>query len=437
MSTETWKLEKDLCRCCHSEGSFRNLSESYTNEGQDEVISDMLQFSLDLNISPITGVQCFATCTVCEECIERIRDATNFKRQVLQCEEKFRDMYVRNVMKVPALVPFTVKKEISEQDPELEEMKSDVLQMDPVRNDDFTMNYVDVPTLVPFTVKEEVSEQESEIEVPALAYFTVKEEVSVQGPELADFKSNTNKSKPEKQSKTEKKVGRPRKSVKKVEVTADEEKKDRQKQYRQHSEELRQLESEGNAESKNVSRQEYKREYWEKHKEEINRNRRENRKRQSMNLGTTSNLDFDSTEPETDNEHCIERVKSKNVSRQEYKRQYWERHKEEINRIRRENRKRQSVNSGTTTNFDSNNTELAIDNKRCIEQVDDNNALKKKRERQRRYRELHREKLRQREIERRQGKKMLPLNAAPCNSTNVNTTQLNDEAIMDEETFKT
>ncbi|KAM3957601.1 uncharacterized protein ACR2FA_008305 [Aphomia sociella] len=193
MAKETWKLEKDLCRCCHSEGSFRNLSECYSNEGQEEVLSDMLQFSLDINISPVTGVLCFVTYTICEECIDRIRDATNFKRQVLQCEEKFRDMYDRNVMKVPAL-DFDVKEEVSEQDPELEETKSDEQQMDSDDNDDFPMDFDD-----DFKSDTESKEDTSKKSKPK--------------------KTKQKESKP----KEKKKVGRPRKIVK--EVTADGEKK--------------------------------------------------------------------------------------------------------------------------------------------------------------------------------------------------------------------
>lgn len=52
MSTDYWKLEKDLCRCCHSEGSFKNLADSCCMDVQTEdTYSDMLRQSLDINVS--------------------------------------------------------------------------------------------------------------------------------------------------------------------------------------------------------------------------------------------------------------------------------------------------------------------------------------------------------------------------------------------------
>lgn len=51
MSEKTWKLEKDLCRCCLSEGAFQNLAEPCSNQGEEEIYSDMLMESFDLNVS--------------------------------------------------------------------------------------------------------------------------------------------------------------------------------------------------------------------------------------------------------------------------------------------------------------------------------------------------------------------------------------------------
>ncbi|KAI8427116.1 hypothetical protein MSG28_014739 [Choristoneura fumiferana] len=78
MSTAMWKLEKDLCRCCHAEGSFKNLSEPCFQLGQEEIYSDMLQECLD--IVPMTGTLGDVTFTICESCVARLRDAANFKK---------------------------------------------------------------------------------------------------------------------------------------------------------------------------------------------------------------------------------------------------------------------------------------------------------------------------------------------------------------------
>ncbi|XP_052757183.1 zinc finger protein 93-like isoform X4 [Galleria mellonella] len=137
MSNETWKLEKDLCRCCHSEGSFKNLSET-SDEGQ-EVYSDMLQFALDINVLPVAGMLCCVTYTICEQCSDRLRDAVSFKRQVLQCEERFRDMYDKDGIKVLTTGDLKVKEEVPEEYPEVDG-KPDLPTMDGDDSDDFPLN---------------------------------------------------------------------------------------------------------------------------------------------------------------------------------------------------------------------------------------------------------------------------------------------------------
>ncbi|XP_059056435.1 zinc finger protein 595-like isoform X4 [Achroia grisella] len=139
MSEDSWKLEKDLCRCCHSEGAFKNLSETCPDDGL-EVYSDMLQFALNINMSPVAGVLCFVTYTICEQCIDRLRDAVNFKRQVQQCEDRFRDMYDRDIIKVGDS-NVKLKQESPELDAEVADKNTDFPHMDTDDSDDFPLNY--------------------------------------------------------------------------------------------------------------------------------------------------------------------------------------------------------------------------------------------------------------------------------------------------------
>ncbi|XP_063543592.1 zinc finger protein 37-like isoform X5 [Cydia strobilella] len=111
-----WKLEKDLCRCCHAEGSFKHLSDPCFLLGQEEIYSIMLQDCLDVKIVPMTGPLCDATYTICESCVARLRDASNFKRQVQDCEERFKDMYSKNMIK-----GFEVKDEPFESDADMKQ----------------------------------------------------------------------------------------------------------------------------------------------------------------------------------------------------------------------------------------------------------------------------------------------------------------------------
>ncbi|XP_063371159.1 zinc finger protein 667-like [Cydia amplana] len=111
-----WKIEKDLCRCCHAEGSFKHLSDPCFLLGQEEIYSIMLQDCLDIKIVPMTGPLCDATYTICESCVARLRDASNFKRQVQDCEERFKEMYSKNMIR-----GFEVKDEPFESDADMKQ----------------------------------------------------------------------------------------------------------------------------------------------------------------------------------------------------------------------------------------------------------------------------------------------------------------------------
>ncbi|KAL0808599.1 hypothetical protein ABMA28_013040 [Loxostege sticticalis] len=139
MSAESWKLENDLCRCCHSEGTHKNLSEPCL-EGEEEIYSTMLQETLDIRIAPVSGPLGTVTYTICEVCIMRLQDAWSFKQQVLQCETRFNDLYTRNVIKMePDSVIINVKEEAIDSDNE--GFKEERLAND--SDEDFSMAFDD------------------------------------------------------------------------------------------------------------------------------------------------------------------------------------------------------------------------------------------------------------------------------------------------------
>ncbi|XP_045770080.1 zinc finger protein 37 homolog isoform X1 [Maniola jurtina] len=84
----------ELCRCCHSDGSFKSLNLCYSFKGQVEVYANMLHetFGLILQQPSIE-----ASYSICDICIIKLRHALQFKRQVQECEMKFED-YCKNEM---------------------------------------------------------------------------------------------------------------------------------------------------------------------------------------------------------------------------------------------------------------------------------------------------------------------------------------------------
>ncbi|XP_050676724.1 uncharacterized protein LOC126973462 isoform X11 [Leptidea sinapis] len=107
---EVWKIENDLCRCCHNEGKFVNLVEPRIYLNQKEVYGEMLKDCFSIDIKPVPGVLCASTYTICDMCITQLRDAISFQKQILHCEKKFLDLYEKNAIK--AKTEIIVKTEV-------------------------------------------------------------------------------------------------------------------------------------------------------------------------------------------------------------------------------------------------------------------------------------------------------------------------------------
>ncbi|XP_053623253.1 myoneurin-like isoform X4 [Plodia interpunctella] len=95
-SSEHWKIEKGLCRCCHSEGSFHQLSDICIVGEEEGFYADMLQLTLNISMKPVEK----PLNMICDNCVHRVKDATAFKQQVLRCEAQFHEMYTKGVIKV-------------------------------------------------------------------------------------------------------------------------------------------------------------------------------------------------------------------------------------------------------------------------------------------------------------------------------------------------
>ncbi|CAH2100598.1 unnamed protein product [Euphydryas editha] len=75
-----------MCRCCLARPPDKDLKSVYTCLGKTEVYGDMLKecFEIHLPIEP-----CDYENGICEICIARLRDASDFKHQVLRCQKEF------------------------------------------------------------------------------------------------------------------------------------------------------------------------------------------------------------------------------------------------------------------------------------------------------------------------------------------------------------
>ncbi|KPJ14226.1 Zinc finger protein 709 [Papilio machaon] len=98
--SENWELEGDLCRCCHAEGVFINMSKPRELNGIMEIYSNMLKACFKVVIDSVPGPLHNVTYKICESCVLRLRDAYDFMKQVQNCENKFKDYYNRNAIKV-------------------------------------------------------------------------------------------------------------------------------------------------------------------------------------------------------------------------------------------------------------------------------------------------------------------------------------------------
>ncbi|XP_048003232.1 zinc finger protein 878-like isoform X24 [Leguminivora glycinivorella] len=79
-----------VCRCCFAEGCYKDISTEYFWMGKKEVYCEMLTETFDLSIAfAQTSGPNSNSRLICEPCISRLRDASEFKKQVQECEKMF------------------------------------------------------------------------------------------------------------------------------------------------------------------------------------------------------------------------------------------------------------------------------------------------------------------------------------------------------------
>ncbi|CAB3261019.1 unnamed protein product [Arctia plantaginis] len=75
--------EKPLCRCCLSIECFKNVSDEYVVGDRKEIYGEMLLNTFNINV--LNSSNNFSL--ICENCIVKLRNATEFKVQVLKAQE--------------------------------------------------------------------------------------------------------------------------------------------------------------------------------------------------------------------------------------------------------------------------------------------------------------------------------------------------------------
>ncbi|XP_075989137.1 uncharacterized protein LOC142985076 isoform X21 [Anticarsia gemmatalis] len=85
-----WRPGPTVCRCCLTEGCYKDISTEYFWMGKREVYSEMLSDTFNVTIAySQSGGPNSNSRLICEPCISRLRDACDFRRQVLECEKTF------------------------------------------------------------------------------------------------------------------------------------------------------------------------------------------------------------------------------------------------------------------------------------------------------------------------------------------------------------
>lgn len=80
-------LKSKICRCCWRHNSSKQISMEYFYNGEKEVYDDMIRNTLDIQLSHLEIDR--TSSFICEQCILKLRDASTFKKMILDCEEKF------------------------------------------------------------------------------------------------------------------------------------------------------------------------------------------------------------------------------------------------------------------------------------------------------------------------------------------------------------
>ncbi|CAB3261147.1 unnamed protein product [Arctia plantaginis] len=99
------------CRCCLVRPPDKDLYSTYSRLGKPEVYSDMLKECFEIHLPDNSGDE---DAGICEICIMRLRDASDFKHQVQRCQIDFR----AKLLSIKDEAHSKVKEELAELDEE-------------------------------------------------------------------------------------------------------------------------------------------------------------------------------------------------------------------------------------------------------------------------------------------------------------------------------
>ncbi|XP_022818937.1 zinc finger protein 729-like isoform X8 [Spodoptera litura] len=95
----------NMCRCCASEGAFKDIKSTYHWMGEEEIYADMLKDCFDINLNVSEHGEDGG---ICEVCITQLRNAINFKKQVQHTEEQFKKHLQNKALFRPNIVKVEV-----------------------------------------------------------------------------------------------------------------------------------------------------------------------------------------------------------------------------------------------------------------------------------------------------------------------------------------
>ncbi|XP_050559512.1 zinc finger protein 761 isoform X1 [Spodoptera frugiperda] len=98
----------NMCRCCASEGAFKDIKSTYHWMGEEEIYADMLKDCFDINLNVSEHGEDGG---ICEVCITQLRNAINFKKQVQHTEEQFKKHLQNKTLFRPHIVKVEVAAE--------------------------------------------------------------------------------------------------------------------------------------------------------------------------------------------------------------------------------------------------------------------------------------------------------------------------------------
>ncbi|KAL0853017.1 hypothetical protein ABMA27_012798 [Loxostege sticticalis] len=146
-----------VCRCCLARPPDKDLKLSYQRLGKTEVYSEMLKECFEIHLP---SGECEGDNGICEVCVSRLRDATDFKLQVLQCQREFANMKELLVKDETSL---KVKEELTDPDEENEimflELKEELSEFDDIKDDDDDKNLAEMLGFDGVAVKKKLSKK--------------------------------------------------------------------------------------------------------------------------------------------------------------------------------------------------------------------------------------------------------------------------------------